>query len=140
MKLALREEGITAMHLAPDMMLSGIARSGADMIWLSTVPAVWMRSKSASRRSDARARLAKHNVTAKTVMVFFIARLQVEKRGAPALTGKFILEPLMKQEEERKRVAGYSLVTSTGGRQKRSNQPATLKLPVTANIKGWKRR
>ena len=39
-------------------MLSGMARSGADMIWLRTVLAVWMRSTSASRLSDPAAQLA----------------------------------------------------------------------------------
>ncbi len=37
MKLIFSIEGTMAMHFAPDMMLSGMPRSGASMIWLRMV-------------------------------------------------------------------------------------------------------
>ncbi len=64
------------MHFAPSMMLSGMARSGADIIWLRTVLAVWMRSRSAARLSDAAAELAIEKSVSSVITVFFIARLR----------------------------------------------------------------
>ena len=63
------------MHFAPDMIPSGMALSGADMIWLSTVLAVWTRSTCAPRFwHQAQVVIEKINNTAATI--FFMARLR----------------------------------------------------------------
>src|SRR5215475_13257621 len=58
-----------AMHFAPDMMLSGMALSGASMIWLKIVFAVWMRAMPASRADDPAHAAAVRNVS-KAIAVF----------------------------------------------------------------------
>src|ERR1035441_4135320 len=61
-------EGTIAMHFAPDMIPSGMALSGADMIWLSTVLAVWTRSTCAPRFwHQAQVVIEKINNTAATI-------------------------------------------------------------------------
>ena len=75
MKLAFSLDGMIAMHFAPDMIPSGMARSGADMIWLRTVLAVWTRSTCALRLwPQAQVVIKKINNAA--AIVFFIAELR----------------------------------------------------------------
>ena len=68
-----------AMHFAPDMMLSGMPLSGASMIWLRMVVALWTRSTSALRAPDwAHAAVVRN--ASKAMEIFFITRLRSESR------------------------------------------------------------
>src|SRR5450755_2981374 len=72
-------DGTMAMHFAPDMMLSGMPRSGASMIWLRMVVALCTRSTSALRAADW-AHMAVETRTSRATEIFFITRLQSESR------------------------------------------------------------
>src|SRR5208337_644246 len=92
MKLAFKSDGTMAMHLAPFMIPSGIALSGADMIWFRMVLEVCTRSKVAPRRSEAAAHKAIETTTIVTTESFFIAQLRSTQCSRPALpTGAILL-------------------------------------------------
>src|SRR5271169_3203604 len=65
-----------AMHFAPDMIPSGMARSGADMIWLRMVLEVCTRSRAAPRRSDAAAQRTIEIRTSTANAILLIAQLR----------------------------------------------------------------
>src|SRR5580704_11577062 len=86
MKLAFRLEGMIAMHFAPDMIPSGMARSGADMIWVSTVLAVCTRSICAPRFWD-QVQVVIEQINNAAARIFFMARLRSKQCGPPARAG-----------------------------------------------------
>src|ERR1035441_7729475 len=81
MKLIFIMDGTMAMHFAPDMMLSGIPRSGASIIWLRMVVALCTRSMSALRAPDW-AHMAVESNTSRAMQIFFINSTPILIRGA----------------------------------------------------------
>src|SRR5215831_3874200 len=107
MKPALRSDGMMATHFAPDMMLSGMALSGASMICFSTTLDVCRRSMSFSRRSDATTTAASDTTNATAARLLLITQLRGRKCSPMGL----ILERLMSPAAGKSDVGGYSLDT-----------------------------
>src|SRR5215469_3179467 len=115
MKLTFSIDGTMAMHFAPDMMLSGMRLSGASIIWLRIVFALWMRSMSASRADDPAHAAVVRNVSKAIAVCFFQFMVQnsdLDRGASGQLTpAEAILVGFNAKFAALMMGAGYSLVT-----------------------------